>query len=330
MLQLNNSTPFAADMALFPDEQGIDTLYLIVKASFKIGQQWVLADKQVPPVEIDEYWGEPENSSLKYASDYHTGKPTTDILMVGSACPPNGEAVKQLDVSLSVGPVRKTIRVFGHREWLDGRVTEPQPFQTMPVVYERAFGGVHEVEGQVASLESRNPVGCGYAGKRSVEEMNGMPLPNLEDPDNLICQYTDQPQPSCFAPHSPNWLPRQAHAGTYDEAWQQQRAPYLPFDFNKQFFNMAHSDLVCPGYLRGGEAVHITNMHSAGDLQFNLPQINLVSRVSLDKGEQNPSFNLETLIIEPNDLNLRMVWRAAMKCDKKVLKINEINIALSR
>ncbi|VAW59392.1 hypothetical protein MNBD_GAMMA11-1108, partial [hydrothermal vent metagenome] len=83
MLQLKNNTPFAADMALFPDEHGIDTLYLIVKASFKIGQQWTLADKQLPPVAIDEYWGEPEKSSLKSVSDFHIGKPTTDILMQG-------------------------------------------------------------------------------------------------------------------------------------------------------------------------------------------------------------------------------------------------------
>lgn len=70
MLQLNNSTPFAASMALFPNEAAIDTLYLIVKATFNIGSQWTLVDEQLPPQEKDIYWSEPEDSSLRYASDF--------------------------------------------------------------------------------------------------------------------------------------------------------------------------------------------------------------------------------------------------------------------
>lgn len=331
MLQLDNRTPFAANMTLFPDQQGVETLYLVVKARFKIGEQWVLADKQLPPTAEDEYWGEPEKSSLKQASDYHIGKPATDILMTGNACSLNSEPVKQLDVSLSVGQVNKTIRVFGDRQWQDGRITPPIPFQTMPMIYERAYGGVHVIDGQVDSLEEKNPVGCGYAGKRSAAEMDGMALPNLEDPGSLIQQYTDKPEPGCFAMSSASWQPRLAYVGTYDDAWQEQRAPYLPDDFDLRFFNMAHKNLIYPGYLRGGEAVHIAGMHPAGNLSFNLPRINLVSCVSMqNKDEKSPLFNLETLMIEPNELKLSMVWRASMVCDKSTLKINNVNVSLSR
>ncbi len=38
--------PFAADTALLPNEKGIDTLYILVKATFNIGEQWTLADEQ--------------------------------------------------------------------------------------------------------------------------------------------------------------------------------------------------------------------------------------------------------------------------------------------
>jgi hypothetical protein len=43
-----------------------------------------------------------------------------------------------------------------------------------------------------------------------------------------------------------------------------------------------------------------------------------------------PEFNLETLLLEPNQLRFSMVWRAAMPCDKKMLKISEVKIATSR
>ena len=52
--------------------------------------------------------------------------------------------------------------MIGEREWMYGllpwyRVTQPQPFTRMPLVYERAFGG----DGHLA-----NPDGCGYARGR--------------------------------------------------------------------------------------------------------------------------------------------------------------------
>ncbi|MCP4431526.1 MAG: DUF2169 domain-containing protein, partial [Gammaproteobacteria bacterium] len=51
MLQLNNKTPFAATMVLLPDQKGIDTLFVMVKASFNIGPNWTLLTAQIPPVE---------------------------------------------------------------------------------------------------------------------------------------------------------------------------------------------------------------------------------------------------------------------------------------
>lgn len=317
-------------MALFPNEEAIDTLYILVKATFNIGKQWTLADKQEPLVVGDEYWTEPAKSSIKYASDFHTGKSCSDIVMLGHACAPDNKAVTQLDVNLRVGQVHKTVRVFGDRHWQDGRITPPKPFKTMALVYEKAYGGVHIVDGQVVAVEERNPVGRGFAGERSGNDMNGVPLPNLEDPKNLISDPAQQPVPACFGVCAPHWLPRSQYAGTYDEIWQTQRAPYLPEDFDKRFFSVAHPDLVYPGYLKGGEPVEITNMHPGGTMLFKVPQVNLRTHVTVAEQLVQPEFNLETLIIEPNKLKLSMVWRAAMQCDKKALKISNIKISTVR
>lgn len=330
MLQLQNNTPFSANMALFANEDAIDTLYVIVKATFNISNQLTLADEQLPPVATDIYWTEPGKSSIKYASDFHIGKPATDIIMLGHACAPSKQEVTHLDVNLSVGQIHKTVSVFGDRQWKGGRITPPSPFNSMAMVYEKAFGGIHVVNGQPAEVETRNPVGRGFAGGRKSEDMDGVPLPNLEDPASLIQVPADTPAPACFAACAPNWQPRVAYAGTYDELWQTTRAPYLPEDFNKRFLNVAHPDLVYPGYLQGGEPVEITHMHPAGTLKFDVPRVQLLTRVIIDGKELSPSCNLESLILEPNQLRMSLVWRAAVMCDKQALKISEVKIALLR
>ncbi|MBT8439898.1 MAG: DUF2169 domain-containing protein, partial [Gammaproteobacteria bacterium] len=197
------------------------------------------------------------------------------------------------------------------------------------MVYERAFGGVHVVDEIVGAVDERNPVGTGFAGQRKSGDMNGVPLPNLEDPNDLIADEKQTPTPACFAVTAPHWRPRLDYAGTYDDAWQSQRAPYLPEDFDKRFFNLAHPDLIYPGFLSGGEPVEITNMHPGGTLKFALPHVKLNAVVTMAKDTLEPLFNLETLIIEPNELELGMTWRAAVPCDKKALKISDIKIYLA-
>lgn len=330
MLQLQNNTRFATGMALFPNEAAIDTLYVMVKASFNIGKGLTLADEQTPPVNADVYWTEPGKSSIKYASDMHTGKPATDIVMLGHACVPEKKEATQLDVSLTVGQLHKTVRVFGDRQWQDGKITRPAPFRTMAMVYEKAYGGVHFANGELTGAEVRNPVGRGFAGARKAEEMNGVPLPNLEDPQHLIRDTNDRPPPACFGFCAPNWQPRASFAGTYDDTWRKTRAPYLPTDFNSRFLNMANPDLIFPGYLQGGEPVIINHMHPTGTLKFDVPPVNLVARVKIAGREEIPVFKLETLILEPNQLKFSMLWRAAVPCDKQMLKISEVTVGMFR
>ena len=289
-----------------------------------------MAEKQPAPQQADEYWNEPDDSSLRAASDYHIGKAGTDILMCGYACAPQEQPVRALDVHLSVGSLSKSVRVFGDRYWNEGFITKPQPFNKMPLVYERAFGGKDIIENELRSTDERNPIGCGYAGKKTAREMNGCPLPNIECPKQLISHYTDRPTPAGFGPIAPAWAARAQHAGTYDENWKNNRAPYLPDDFNPRFLNVAHPDLVYPGFLQGGEAISIVGMHPGGNLNFNLPYVKLRNKVTLGGEEKTSDFVLETLMLDPNQLQLSMGWRAALPCDKQVLKISQITVSLTR
>ncbi|RYZ83275.1 MAG: DUF2169 domain-containing protein, partial [Moraxellaceae bacterium] len=55
MLQLLNHTPFAAQLALFPNEEGLDTLYVVAKAHFNMAAPLSLCDEQTPPLMEDIY-----------------------------------------------------------------------------------------------------------------------------------------------------------------------------------------------------------------------------------------------------------------------------------
>ncbi len=336
MLQLNNQTPFPAGIAVFPDVHGGDTIYVAVKGTFSIQEDLKIAPEQRPLTLADEYWGEPGKSSLKYASEIHPAKPSTDVVLVGEAHAPGKRLVEWLDVALVVADRKKIIRVFGDRRWDEGffglSISKPVPFAQMPLMYERAFGGAQEADPATdqGACEPRNPLGLGFMGKRSHKEMNGRPLPNIEDPNHLIRSPGDQPPPAGFGPIAPSWMPRVSFAGTYDEAWQRQRAPYLPVDFNPRFLNVAHPDLVCPGYLLGGEPVEVVNASPRGNLRFHLPKVDLAVGGWMAGKRETLEPRLETVLLEPSVPRVTLLWRAAFPCDKRVLRVEEIEVSLRK
>ncbi len=328
MLQLKNKTPLAAAIAVFPDSDGIDTLYTVVKATFTFLPDLAVAETPVPVVLADEYWGEPERSSLKYASELHTGKATTDVIIVGHAWAPRERPITEAEVMVSIAGKRKRLRVFGDRVWrTGGGFTAPQPFQSMPLVYERAFGGIHRLSDTGPVLaEERNPVGVGFRGKRSRSEMAGTKLPNLEDPQRLLERAGDESVPACLGLVAPAWLPRRAFAGTYDESWIKTRAPFLPGDFDPRFFNMAPPELMTDRFLEGNESLECIGVGRKGPWRIRLPGFKPTVSVTIEGSDERLSPSLETVFVEPDEERLCLTWRASVACDKKALKVKQVEI----
>ncbi|HLL55492.1 MAG TPA: DUF2169 domain-containing protein [Myxococcaceae bacterium] len=335
MLQLQNETPFVGHLLILPDERGVDTAYVTVKATFEIAEDGLrIAAEQRPLVLADEYRKDPATSSLKHAGEIHLLKPNTDVVLLGEAHAPGGRPVKSCQVSIRVGRLHKLLQVFGDRHWTGGlvspRISAPEPFTTLPLIYERAFGGTHVVDEKSgkAVAEERNPVGQGFRGKRSASEMLGSKLPNLEDPAHLIRSPSDCPAPSGVGYVAPSWLPRRAMAGTYDETWRTTRAPYLPLNFKREFFQMASPGLISAGHLRGGEPVEILNSSPEGAVRFALPTCAISVTLAIAGEEHEPRPQLETVQLEPGNKRLCLLWRAAVPCDKRALKVESARIQL--
>jgi hypothetical protein len=142
----------------------------------------------------------------------------------------------------------------------------------------------------------------------------GLRLPNIEDLEKPLQRFGEVVPPAGFGFVSPHWQPRAALAGTFDERWQKERAPLLPKDFDRAHLNAAAPGLGARGYLRGDEPVVAAGMSPQGTLRFALPGVPPPrARVVLRGGrEQVVATNLDTVILEPDERRLLLLWRACL------------------
>jgi hypothetical protein len=312
-----NKTPFAFEPLFLADEEGRPLFVPIVKATYLIqeGTRLSLADEQVPVNVGGEYWGDPEKSSYKYEPETAFVKPATDIVLIGHAYAPK-PGVTKVDVNLRVGPMQKVVRVVGDRYWVKRlgmtSMTKPEPFERIPLIYERAFGGWDRSHPnpEKHTFEPRNPVGTGFRGKKGKFEQ-GIRLPNLENPRHPVKSLNNRPPPAGFGFTSPHWQPRASFAGTYDKAWMKQRMPLLPTDFDRRFFNAAPPDQVAPGFLKADVPVEVINASPGGRVSFNLPGVPPPQcRVELrGRKDHRLETRLDTVIINTDENLLFLIWR---------------------
>jgi hypothetical protein len=278
-MDIINTTPFIVATMLWEDLQEQPKLTVIIKGTFTIKANQVadVATEQLPVCIADEHYAKDATAAVRCESDMVPVKPRADVVLIGRAQAPGRQPVARLDVSLRVGRLEKTIRVFGDRQWwfptrfaLVPLISSPHFFLTMDLVYERAFGGI---DAAAARYCNENLIGTGFIGKKSKKSIHKKPLPNLEDPAHLIRSWRSRPKPMGFGFYGRGWTPRIGYAGTYDERYRKERAPASPLDFSYAFYNGAHPDLQVEGYLQGDEEVELINVSPESHLRFRLPRI---------------------------------------------------------
>lgn len=329
MWQLVNNTPFAAERAFVRDKNGAEVWLVAVKGTYEIKPDGAtaLAEKQVEVCMAPEYFGEPDKSSLKYESDLVHIKLNTDIILHGHAYAPSGRSATSVDVMMKVGKFSKTLRVFGDRYWQNGliglKITEPQPFVKMPIIYERAFGGVDQksADPKKHGWERRNPLGTGFTV--ASEHLVAQRLPNVEYPNELISSWKQRPHPAGFGPIARDWSPRVELAGTYNKKWEKERLPLLPVDFDERFYQCAPEDQQMPGYLKGGEPVELHHLSPRGLLRFMLPRVWLTFNTSLGGEIVEHRAKLHTVILEPDFPRVILVWHTSLPCHNKEHKLRK-------
>ncbi|QRK11304.1 DUF2169 domain-containing protein [Archangium violaceum] len=328
MPNLKNLSPFA--VADFPSltKEGLEVLVICAAGRFRLpkagrptSEPLEPSDEQPPPPLSDVYWGEPGRSSLRYEAQTAWSRPGTDVYVSGTAWAPGGRPVKEMLAAVRVGPCKKGVQVWGDRFWKNGvlgpRPSEPLPFESMSLLYERSFGGVAQARGdEPPSYEPRNPVGRGFYA--SVREAVDCPLPNLEDPLRCMEAPTDRQEPAGFGPIARGWQPRLALAGTYDAQWVERRAPLWPRDFEERFFFAAAPGLRTEVPLRGGEQVVLSGFSPDGQYAFPLPRRRLGVKVYFSHRKELRELRLDAVHLEPDEQVLSLIWRATIPAHRQL------------
>ena len=299
-----------------------DSLTVVVKGTFDLlpGGAAQLCDVTAP---LDGDVFEEESASLRYASDFALFKPAADVTLVGHAHAPKRSGVTVAEVRFGFGwpqnAFDRRVAVFGARLW-ERSVVGLQPgaaasFTKLPLSYEHAFGGA----GYAA-----NPAGRGRGAK------GGLALPHLEDPDALIDGADASPPPACFAPIHPEWQPRSACMGTYDEGWLKTRWPYYPADFDWRYFQSAPAEQQL-AYLQGDEPFTITGAHPEhAVIEGALPGLTpCCFMVKAEHAFERVVLRLDTVAFDTDAMKVHLAWRGVVEVsDEHAPEVEWLYLAL--
>ena len=293
-----NHTSFAAEFNAGWDHLLQQYYVIVLAAAVEVKPGWPVSATAEPATlhPADVYFGEPGRSSVRYEADFAPEKPRVDVLVNGRAYAPGGGKAERVQVSVRVGDIFKELVVVGDREdsGMLGAFAKPRPFDTLPIVYERAYGGCDMPSNDSAKyrLDMRNPVGIGYYRARSADPKVQSVVPNVEYADG-------RSEPAGFGVVARNWQSRIRFAGTYDQAWLRDRSPLLPDDFDPRYHQAAPLDQQSDT-IRGGEAVEVLNMTAEGSWRFRLPTLDVPIHLwYADRGEK-VALRLDTVLLEPD------------------------------
>lgn len=331
-----NHTPFPALAFRQYNLSGHLNGVLTVRGSFRLVPREALrlAERQLPLVMADEYAGDPLATDLIRQSDLVPFKPGTDVTFIGETNAPGGRPLASWTCGLSVGPVSKRLRVYGPRNWIELRdpdrkrlfredargkrtgwtLSEPMPVSQVDLIWANSYGG--KIPFSPLGPEDADPantIGKGIVTADIPDDIRCIPAHQIEDDGKSVARWDERATPQNLGPVPPFWKQRLRYAGTYDDAWLNNRHPLLPSDFDFRFWQCAPEGLTSSHWLTGDEPFELHNLVSGQPLaQGFLPGI------SLRMGLKSPSgFGVCDLVLDGVHFDFRrgegmiyLTWRA--------------------
>lgn len=335
--------------AMLPGQtpEGEYILSILLKRTYNIvaGRPCVRADDDRELIPGDVPWGNPMNTTTRFESDFVPYKLATDVVVNGKAYAPEGKPTETCVVTVQIGDHRKDVLVIGDRkahvsDHQTPIFSDPLPFETMDLRYERAYGGIDVYsDKKTAYPYPRNTMGRGFIVANTETGLEHLELPNLEDPVDLLTperllandysRWVNQPMPAGFGWFSKFWRPRAELAGIMpaDRPVEQelrkayskfipkdQRGAYLKngignMDF--RFFSGASPGLSMP-YLRGDEAINTVNLGPEGSISFSLPGERPQIALDIGTGLKQTEVVIHTVMIHMEERQADIVWRGAL------------------
>lgn len=330
------------------DVAGQHVFSVIAKRSYRIMKSGACErmESDRPIRLIDEYYddGDPATSTVQFESEVAPYKVATDVVVIGSAYAPRGVPAAQVRVGVQVGTTLKTLIVTGDRycSYRKGALplfTDPVPFTTMEIRYDRAYGGSDERSlPEVPFIYPRNAMGKGVVLQNVREVVESLPLPNIEDPQDMLTperlfiqdpeRWHLQPLPQGLGWRQRTWYPRSALLGSFPPFLEagtvtaEERMGLLPADhvsLAKQsrmpamlahFANGASLGMTFPS-VAADESIALGGLTPDALLRFRLPGETPSIALDIGRGEEQLVPQLHTVSIQPDSRQLDLIWRAS-------------------
>lgn len=327
------------------NNKGVPILSVLAKKTYTISNQHkpVEAKEQELLVESDVYT-DPDNpmySDVLAETDMAAYKLSTDVIILGKARSPKGKKAYHLDCDARVGPLKKTVRVFGNRKAEERTfrgisIGDPEPFNEIEFCYSNAFGGVTRNKEGTLFAYYPNPIGKGFSIKGGFENILEIELPNLEDvefpltPDNVVLskfeEWKTAPKPASMGWTKRSFYPRYTYAGVLPEYLD--AATKNLADMKKENPGIGNVKLTAMDFrvyqgasdglwgkkLLGNEPIKLTYMDARFPVfESELPQDYPTITLDIGEGSVELERNLHTVVIDKEKNILTMLWRGSME-----------------
>lgn len=284
-----------------------------------------------PGFVLNDVWRQqPYRSPLDYPSDLIPFKPTTDLLLFGTARPEHGRPATSWGGALVCPGVEKKLRFHGPRQWRHSlvhgwRLSEAEPTDGVRLCSDHAYGGTvgepkdHYAEGE---FYPPNPYGRGYIGRSRPGSDQVIPAPLVEAWDGAVGSLGVDVPVGQVGP-MPGFVPERARfAGTYDAAWRRDVEPNIPHDFDLRYWNTAPMDQRPPTYLRSGDRIDLIGFTPEGHLSLALPDVNaFLVRDFADGSTASVAMALDTVAIDLDRARLTLRYHQIVRYENTIEQI---------
>lgn len=300
-----NETPLATHLArahLF--FQDLLQAIVVVKGTFEVlptGETRLCAEQL--PVQLEDE----ETPFGAVEGEIVPAKAWCDVAVLGHARSRSARRpVTQTTVWLRIGRrFSRAVRVTGDREWTRAlgrlRPSAPRPFTELPLTYRHAFGGSARQHDDLDADFFANPSGRGYVALK--EDVEGCPLPNIEELDQPVRSWQDRPLPAGLAPLSRSSILRAQRGIAVDLPRQTTR-------LDASAFCSCHPRMSLPSY-PDGASVELGGVRFGKPWQFCLPGFRQQIRVDLGDARYLLPLRPDTLYFRPDEARVVIVARCA-------------------
>ena len=317
-MKFDNQTPFPAalEVGSTSDHEQLGLM------SCRVTYAWDDAGA-IRPVAAAEMWPltlSPENfEGILLLPDSDFRRQAIDILVFGDAVAPAGKRAREMRIGVASGRFVRQFAVLGDRTWQRARDDTPwqsstaEPFETMALAGDRAFGGKATFQG------SRRPYLANPSGRGFVLEEDAVhttALPNMERIDQRVVHWDDRPAPAVL--HKPQGALLLDADGP--DSWAEIGVDRLRLTraMMRHSFQQAPPDFICP---RGdlGRELALKGMDARGVIRIALPpevatpQLGATAYVEVGALRSMFALRIATLIVLVPDRRLIVGYAAACR-----------------